>query len=71
MVNSFSSVGRPVGRVDGPEQVTGRARYTADVNLPGQVWGAILRSPLPHARVVGVDASRVRALPGVAAVLTG
>ena len=57
-------------RVDGPEKVTGRARYAADLSRPGMLWGMVLRSPLPHARIVSIDTSRARALPGVRAVLT-
>src|SRR5579884_1670789 len=68
---SPSSVGEPIPRVDGRLKVTGRATYTADVMPPGCLWGAILRSPLPHARIKRVDLSRARTLPGVHAALTG
>ncbi|PYN87919.1 MAG: hypothetical protein DMD89_36420, partial [Candidatus Rokuibacteriota bacterium] len=63
-------VGQPIGRLDGAEKVSGAARYSADVTLPGLVWGKALRSPLPHARILRLDTSRARALPGVLAVLT-
>ena len=63
-------VGQPIGRIDGVEKVSGAARYSADVTLPGLVWGKVLRSPLPYARIVGIDTSKARALPGVLAVLT-
>jgi CO/xanthine dehydrogenase Mo-binding subunit len=63
-------VGQPIARIDGIDKVTGAARYTADVALPGLCWGKTLRSPLPHARIVRIDTSRARALPGVLAVLT-
>jgi carbon-monoxide dehydrogenase large subunit len=63
-------VGQPIGRIDGIEKVNGEARYSADVSLPGLIWGKALRSPLPHARIVRIDTSRARALPGVLAVLT-
>lgn len=66
-----SVIGRPVARVEGKDKVTGQARYSADVHLPGTLWGAILRSHLPHARVVHVDTTRARGVPGVYAVLTG
>jgi xanthine dehydrogenase YagR molybdenum-binding subunit len=56
-------------RVEAPEKVTGRALYTADVRHEGQLEGAILRSPHPHARVVSVDLDAARALPGVAAAI--
>src|SRR2546426_3062478 len=63
-------VGQPIGRLDGLDKVTGRARYSADVSLPGLVWGKALRSPLPHARILRIDPSKAQALPGVLAVLT-
>ena len=61
---------RPV-RHDGPDKVMGRARYAADIHLPGMLHGKILRSPYAHARIRGIDASRALALPGVHAVVTG
>ena len=70
MVN-YQSVGKPTPRADGPEKVTGKARFTADVALPGTLWGKALRCPYPHARIVNVDTRRARAVPGVHAVLTG
>jgi len=63
-------VGHTIGRLDGAGKVTGADRYSADVTLPGLIWGKALRSPLPHARIVGIDTSRAKALPGVLAVLT-
>ena len=68
---SYRVVGtRPV-RHDGPDKVMGRARYAADIHLPGMLHGKILRSPYAHARIRGIDASRALALPGVHAVVTG
>ena len=64
-------VGRGVPRYDGPDKVTGRATYTADIRLPGTLVGKILGSPVAHGIVRRVDASRARALPGVIAVITG
>jgi len=63
-------VGQSVRRAEGEDKVTGRQRYTADVLLPGTLWGKALRSTLPHARIVRIDTSAARALPGVHAVLT-
>jgi putative selenate reductase molybdopterin-binding subunit len=63
-------VGRPVGKLEGIGKVSGQARYSGDVTLPGLIWGKALRSPLPHARILRIDTSRARALPGVLAVLT-
>lgn len=66
----FIHIGQSVPRVDGLEKVTGQARFTGDVVLPGMLEGKILRSPLPHARIRGIDTSRAKALPGVRAVVT-
>lgn len=68
---SSPAIGRSVGHIEGPEKVSGRARYTGDITLPGMLWGKCLRSPFPHARIVSIDTSRAKALPGVHAVITG
>src|SRR5262245_23985275 len=64
-------VGRGVIRVDGLDKVLGRAVYGVDVTVPGMLVGKVLRSPLPHARLRGIDVERARRLPGVGAVITG
>ena len=68
---SYRVIGQSVPRTDGLEKVTGAARYAADVQLPGTLWGKVLRSPLPHARIRRIDTSRALKAPGVHAVLTG
>ena len=60
---------RPV-RHDGLDKVTGRARFGADLQMPGLLHGKVLRSPHAHARIKSIDASRALALPGVRAVIT-
>lgn len=60
---------RPI-RPDGADKVTGRAAYGADYDMPGQLVGKVLRSPHAHARIVSIDTSKARALPGVKAVVT-
>ena len=62
-------VGQSVRRVDGPAKVTGAAKYTYDVRLPGMLHGKILRSPHAHARILSIDTAKARALPGVRAVI--
>ncbi len=62
-------VGSPIARVDGIQRVTGRARYTQDITLPGMLHAGFLRSPHARARVRTVDASRALQVPGVWAVL--
>lgn len=62
-------VGRPAPRQDGLERATGKARFTADVTLPGMLHVAVLRSPHPRARVTKLDTSKARAAHGVHAIL--
>jgi len=62
-------LGTPVKRLDGPDKVTGRARYTFDITRPGMLYGRIVRSPHPHARVVSVDLAAAQRAPGVKAAL--
>ncbi len=64
-------VGHAVTRCDAPDKVTGRAKYTADLRLPGMLHGKILGSPIAHGLIKRIDVSRARALPGVLAVITG
>jgi CO/xanthine dehydrogenase Mo-binding subunit len=66
----FKWIGTRPERPDGADKVTGRARFGADFNLPGQLVGKVLRSPYPHAIIVSIDTSRAEALPGVKAVVT-
>src|ERR1700742_4512165 len=63
--------GASIKRSEDPRILTGRGRYVDDVKLPGMLHAAFVRSPLPHARIVSIDASAARALDGVAAVYTG
>ena len=67
---TFNIAGTSVVRRDLEVKLTGEARYTADLKLPGMLHGAILRSPHPHADVLSVDAAEVLRLPGVRAVVT-
>jgi CO/xanthine dehydrogenase Mo-binding subunit len=67
---ALSYVGRETSRVDGAERVSGQAIYTADVHLPGMLWGKILRSPHPHARVKKIDVRKAEQRPGVWRILT-
>ncbi|MCX8100605.1 MAG: xanthine dehydrogenase family protein molybdopterin-binding subunit [Geminicoccaceae bacterium] len=63
-------IGQPVRRVEDQRLVTGRGRYTDDVNLPGQLYGFVVRSPHAHAKIRRLDTSKAAAAPGVRAVLT-
>ena len=66
-----SAIGRPFRRKEDHRLLTGRGRFSDDVNLPGQAYAAIARSPHAHARIQGIDSSAALAVPGVLAVLTG
>src|SRR5439155_1086080 len=57
----YRVIGKPVARVDAVDKVTGAARYAADMNLPGMLWGKFVRSPHPHARIKRIDTSRAEA----------
>jgi CO/xanthine dehydrogenase Mo-binding subunit len=62
--------GQRLPRLDGPPKVTGRFVYGADFALPGTLYGKVLRSDVPHARLVRIDTSRARSMPGVRAAIT-
>lgn len=64
-------VGKDVPRTDAIPKVTGAAQYVADLHLPGMLHAAVLRSPHANARIVSIDTSAARAMPGVRAVVTG
>jgi len=64
------TVGSSAPRVDGIEKVTGAAKFTGDLAMPGMLQAKVLRSPLPHARIESIDASKAEAYAGVVAVLT-
>src|SRR5918996_3853574 len=68
----FQVIGKSTLRnLDGALKVTGEAKYTADVVLPGALYAKTLKSPYPRARIVRIDTTAARILPGVHAVLTG
>ncbi len=62
-------IGGRVPRLEGPYKVTGKAKYTFDINRPGMLYGRILSSPVPHAEITAINLSRAEALPGVKAVI--
>jgi CO/xanthine dehydrogenase Mo-binding subunit len=64
-------IGKRTLRPDGEDKVTGRAAFGADFSQPGMLWGKVLRSPHPHARIKSINFAKAVALPGVKAVMTG
>jgi 4-hydroxybenzoyl-CoA reductase alpha subunit len=71
MKKKFKVVGTRVPMLDAGLKVKGAAQFTDDLVLPGMLFGKILRSPLPHARILNIDTSRAEKLPGVRGVVTG
>jgi aerobic carbon-monoxide dehydrogenase large subunit len=68
---AVAAIGEPIVRKEDAELVTGQGRFSDDVNLPGQAYAVMVRSPHAHARIRGIDVSAAMALPGAIAVLTG
>ncbi|MCX5812228.1 MAG: xanthine dehydrogenase family protein molybdopterin-binding subunit [Proteobacteria bacterium] len=69
--SKFTVLNTHVHNIDGVAKVTGRAEYTFDIKLPGMLYGKILRSPHPHAKILNIDYSRALEIPGVYGVVTG
>ncbi len=71
MAKNSSIIGAAVGRVEGADKVGGTAIYGADVHFADALWGKILRSPYPHARIKNIDTSKAWKVAGVKAIVTG
>ncbi|HUU54133.1 MAG TPA: xanthine dehydrogenase family protein molybdopterin-binding subunit [Armatimonadota bacterium] len=67
----YTAVGKRTPRLDGPEKVTGKTQYGADITLPGMVWAGVLRSPHAHARIVRIRTGKAEKMPGVLALVIG
>jgi len=67
----MTEIGSRIRLIDAVEKVTGSLKYGSDFKLPGMLYGKVLRSPFPHARIVSMDVSRALKVPGVKAVVTG
>lgn len=70
-MSNFTVIGKRTLKYDWHSKLTGQAKFTDDLKLPRMIYGRLLRSPHPHARILRIDTSRARQLPGVFAVLTG
>ena len=64
-MTEYSIIGKPTPNVDGPAKVTGEAAYTIDMTLPNMLYGKLLRSPYPHAKILSIDTSKAEEFPGV------
>ena len=71
MTTTQTPLGKSLPRTDGFDKVTGSAKYSADMPATGALFGRVLRSPHPYARIKAIDVAKAAALPGVHAVLTG
>jgi len=69
-MSEYDVIGSRAARIDAPDKVTGRALFADDLNKTGQLYAAILHSPVAHARIKRIDVSRAKALPGVSDVVT-
>ena len=69
-MTTLSVVGQSVTRRDMPEKLTGQARYSADLKLPGLLYGHVLRSPHPHANIISIDTTEAAQVHGVLAIIT-
>lgn len=70
MASNLKIIGKPERRVDAWGKVTGKAKFAEDYNVAHQLWGKVLRSKYPHAKILSIDTSKAEQLPGVEAVLT-
>ena len=68
---AFKAIGKPLPRKEDFRLITGHGRYADDFNMVGQAYAAMVRSPYPHARILGIDATAARFMPGVLAIFTG
>ncbi len=69
-MSEFQVLNTRAARLDAPAKATGQAKYADDLQFPGMLYAAILQSPVPHARIVHIDTSKARKLPGVKSVVT-
>ncbi|HEX9880406.1 MAG TPA: molybdopterin cofactor-binding domain-containing protein, partial [Candidatus Binatia bacterium] len=67
---TYQTIGKPLPRAEGVDKVTGKTQYAADFLIPGALWGAVLRSSVPHARLAKIDVTASKQVPKVSAVLT-
>ncbi len=69
-MKEYKVIGKSVRKLDAAEKATGTAGFTSDIKLPGMLYGKVLRSPHPHARIASIDTTEAEKLPGVKAVAT-
>lgn len=67
----YSVIGKRIPPIDGILKATGAAKFTLDLQLPGMLYGKILRSPYPHAKILRIDTEKAQQLPGVRSIVAG
>lgn len=70
-MGNYAVIGKRIPPIDGRAKATGEAKFTVDLHLPGMLYGKILRSPFPHARIRGIHTEKAEKIKGVKAILTG
>jgi 4-hydroxybenzoyl-CoA reductase subunit alpha len=70
-MTDYALIGKRIPPIDGRPKATGEAKFTVDFQLPGMLYGKILRSPYPHAKILNINTEKAKRLKGVKAVLTG
>jgi putative selenate reductase molybdopterin-binding subunit len=70
-MKEFDFIGKDIPRVDAIDKATGNAKFTVDLSFPNMLYAKLLRSPLPHGKILNIDTRRAEKLPGVKAVITG
>ncbi len=69
-MSEYSVINTRAPRLDAPDKATGRAKYVDDFTMPGMLYGALVQSPLAHAKILNIDTSKAKKLPGVKYVIT-
>ncbi len=69
-MSGYDVINSRAARIDSPDKATGRALFVDDMKMPGMLYGALLQSPLAHARILGIDTTAAERLPGVKSVVT-
>lgn len=69
-MNEYNVINKRAPRLDAPDKATGRAKYIDDITMPGMLYGAMLQSPLAHAKILNIDTSKAKKIPGVKSVVT-
>ena len=70
-MKEYTMIGKSIPRIDGKEKALGQSMYTDDFKMPRMLYGKILGSPYPHARITRIDTTEAAKVPGVRTIITG